>query len=216
MSAFSARLDNDFESKRLRYIAVEDENDDYKAALSAMINEPSLQALSSEMLIRPQGKTDVQFLATMYRKALLGVAICLLPSEEPDRPAPAAAETGEKPKPTIIGTLCIGWGGIPDSLRHNRNAYIGITLSRPFRGKGYGREALDWGTDWAFRHGNLHTLTLTTISFNEVGQRLYKSAGFTLEGRRREVAWVDREWHDELIYSMTEREWERLRGLSKE
>lgn len=218
MSAFSARLDNDFESKRLCYVAVEDESDDYKSVLTEMINEPSLQALSSEMIIRPQGKTDVQFLATMYRKALLGVAICLLPSEEEtsNNSSKDDEKTTDKRKKTIIGTLCIGWGGIPDSLRHNRNAYIGITLARPYRGKGYGREALDWGVDWAFRHAGLHTLTLTTVSFNEVGQKLYKSAGFTLEGRRREVAWVDREWHDELIYSMTERDWERLRGLKKD
>ncbi len=208
MSAFSAALDNAFESKRLRYIAVEDECDDYKAALKDMINEASLQALSSEMVMRPQGKTDVQFLATMYRKALLGVAICLGPSEVEEN-------EGKNEKPTIIGTLCIGWGGIPDSLRHNRNAYIGITLSKPFRGKGYGREALDWGVDWAFRHGNLHTLSLTTISFNEVGQKLYESAGFSFVGRRREVAWVNRVWHDELIYSMTETEWETLRGIER-
>lgn len=209
MSAFSAALDNDFESKRLRYVAVEDQSDDYKAFLSQMINKPSLQALSSEMIVRPQGKTDVQFLATMYRKALLGVAICLQPSEE-------TATATENKKPTIIGTLCVGWGGIPESLRHNRNAYIGITLIKGYRGKGYGREALDWGIDWAFRHAGLHSLSLTTISFNEVGARLYASAGFTLVGRRREVLWVNREWHDELIFSMTEGEWEKLRGLGKE
>ncbi|OAA54049.1 Acyl-CoA N-acyltransferase [Cordyceps fumosorosea ARSEF 2679] len=210
MSTFSAALDNAFESKQLRYIAVDDECDDYKEVLTEMINEAPLQALSSEMLIRPQGKTDVQFLATMYRKALLGVAICLRPSEEE-----AATNTDKKKtKPTIIGTLCIGWGGIPDSLRHNRNAYLGITLARAHRGRGYGREALDWGVDWAFRHGGLHSLSLTTVSFNGVGQRLYEAAGFALAGRRREVAWVNRVWHDELTYSMTETEWEALRGLT--
>ncbi|KAJ4158025.1 uncharacterized protein LMH87_008572 [Akanthomyces muscarius] len=208
MSAFSAALDDAFASKRLRYIAVEDECDDYKASLKDMINEASLQAISSEMLVRPQGKTDVQFLATMYRKALLGVAICLAPSEE--------QQAATFNKPTIIGTLCIGWGGIPESLRHNRNAYIGITLAKPFRGKGYGREALNWGVDWAFRHAGLHSLSLTTIGFNEIGQRLYEKVGFTFVGRRREVLWVDRQWHDELIYSMTEREWESLRGLKKD
>ncbi|OAR00094.1 hypothetical protein LLEC1_01076 [Akanthomyces lecanii] len=215
MSVFSAALDDAFASKRLRYIAVEDDCDDYKAVLKDMINEASLQALSSEMLVRPQGKTDVQFLATMYRKALLGVAICL----EEQRAATSDGSSGGGgggDKPEIIGTLCIGWGGIPESLRHNRNAYIGITLARPFRGRGYGREALDWGVDWAFRHAGLHSLSLTTIGFNEVGQRLYEKVGFTFVGRRREVLWVDREWHDELIYSMTEGEWEVLRGLRKE
>ncbi|ATY61022.1 Acyl-N-acyltransferase [Cordyceps militaris] len=208
MSAFSAALNNAFESERLRYIAVDDESDDYKSVLAEMLNEPSLQALSSEMILRPQGKTDVQFLATMYRKALLGVAICLLPS--------SSSSSSDPTKPTIIGTLCIGWGGIPDSLRHNRNAYLGITIAAPFRGKGYGREALDWGVDWAFCHGNLHTLSLTTVSCNEVGQRLYARAGFALAGRRREVAWVNRAWHDELSYSMTETEWEVLRGRRSE
>ncbi|KAK3196817.1 hypothetical protein K4F52_000161 [Lecanicillium sp. MT-2017a] len=217
MSAFSAALDNDFESKRLHYILVEDEDDDYKAVLKEMINEPSLQALSSEMITRPQGKTDIQFLATQYRKALLGVSICLQPSEEPaakEEEANAKKDDGKK-KPTIIGTLCIGWGGIPDSLRHHRNAYIGITLLKQYRGKGYGKEALNWGMDWAFRHAGLHTLSLTTTSFNEVGIRLYRSTGFTLEGRRREVVWCNRKWHDELIFNITEEEWEKLRGIKK-
>lgn len=217
MSAFSAALDDAFASRRLRYIAVEAECDDYRAALKDMINEASLQALSSEMLVRPQGKTDVQFLATMYRKALLSVAICLAPPEAQQQAGDSSSRSNSSSsKPTIIGTLCIGWGGISESLRHNRNAYIGITLARPFRGQGYGREALDWGVDWAFRHAGLHSLSLTTVGFNEVGQRLYEKVGFTFVGRRREVLWVNREWHDELIYSMTETEWEALRGLEKE
>ncbi|KAF1732779.1 SPBc2 prophage-derived uncharacterized N-acetyltransferase YokL [Beauveria bassiana] len=217
MSAISTALDHAFESKRLRYIAVEDECDDYKSVLKDMMNEAPLQALSSEMILRPQGSTDVQFLATMYRKALLGVAICLGPSEESAGDESTSESKGRHDKkPTIIGTLCIGWGGIPDSLRHNRNAYLGITLARPFRGRGYGREALDWGVDWAFCHGGLHSLSLTTVSCNEVGQRLYASAGFAYVGRRREVAWVNRAWYDELIYSMTETEWEALRGLQRE
>ncbi len=226
MSAFSAALDKDFESKRLNYMLVEDEDDDYKAVLKEMINDAPLQALSSEMIIRPQGKTDIQFLATMYRKALLGVSICLQPSEEPAAPEKEeeksksggdsdAKKDDKKKKPTIIGTLCIGWGGIPDSLRHHRNAYIGITLLKQYRGKGYGREALNWGMDWAFKHAGLHTLSLTTTSFNEVGVSLYKSTGFTLEGRRREVVWCNRKWHDELIFNITESEWEALRGIKK-
>jgi RimJ/RimL family protein N-acetyltransferase len=210
MSAFSAALDNDFKSKRLAYTLVEDEDDDYKSFLKEMINEPSLQALSSEMITRPQGKKDIEFLAAQYRKALLGVAICLQPSEE------QSDEKTNKKKPTLIGTLCIGWGGIPDSLRHHRNAYIGITLAKQYRGKGYGKEALNWGMDWAFRHAGLHTLSLTTTSFNQVGINLYKSTGFSLDGRRREVVWCNRQWHDELTFNITEGEWETLRGIEKD
>lgn len=219
MSAFSAALDGAFASKRLHYIASEDDDEHYTAAVREEMRDAPLQALSSEMMLRPQNKKDIDFLASMFRKALLGVAICLGPEPSPDNTEDGGGDADPKKtkkKPTIIGTLCVGWGGIPESLRHNRNAYIGITLLKQYRGQGYGREALDWGVDWAFRHANLHTLSLTTFSFNEVGQKLYESVGFTYVGRRKEVAWANRAWHDELIYSMTEREWEVLRGLAND
>lgn len=108
----------------------------------------------------------------------------------------------------MIGHLTIGQGGIPATMAKNRSAALGLVLAKEHRGKGYGREALQWGVDWAFRHGNLHVLELWVYPFNEGAIKLYESVGFVCTGRRREVLYLDRKYYDELFYSITEEEWE--------
>lgn len=198
MADILANIENDFETERLVYLHVEPTDPAYIKTLTEMLSEPALQALSSQMILRPQCKKDIDFLAEQYHKSLLGVAVCLKPKKEGDAPE-------------HIGTLCIGWGGIPASLRQNNNAGIGITLHKNHRGKGYGREALQWGVDWAFRHANLHMLELWVYAFNTNAIALYKSMGFEQTGIRKEAFWMDRKYHDELIFCMTEDEWEAKR-----
>lgn len=196
-------LGNAFETERLVFVHVDPRNEVYMSVLDDMHGEAALQALSSQMLLRPQSSRDIDFLAEQYAKSLLGVAICLKP-------------TAESPRRTIIGTLCIGWGGIPPPLIQNRNAGIGISLAKKHRGKGYGREAMQWGIDWAFRHGNLHSLDLWVFEFNTKAIEMYKSLGFEMTGRRKETFWMDRRYHDELIFCMTEDDWERQRNQVKQ
>jgi RimJ/RimL family protein N-acetyltransferase len=144
-------------------------------------------------------------------KALLGVAICLRPSEEEEK---QQEPSSEKKKPTIIGTMCLGWGGISPRTAHHRSAHMGIVLAKPYQNKGYGREAINWMLDWAFKHAGLHTVCMIAASFNQRGIHLYQDIGFRLEGRRKEVCYFNRGWYDELDFGMTEHEWEKLRGLS--
>lgn len=209
MDCLNEEITHAFQSKRLLYIKTDETNEHIKEFLPQVNNDPVVLTLASPGILRPQGKKDSQSLAENYAKSLLGVMICLLPSEE--------EKLGISPdpnKPTIIGTLCLGWGGITPEHAHHRNAAIGITLVAQHQNKGYGREAINWMLDWSFRHAGLHTVSIFTASFNTRGMYLYESLGFVLEGRRRETIWCNRKWYDELSYGMTEQEWEKLRGLA--
>lgn len=97
---------------------------------------------------------------------------------------------------------------------HHRNAEIGITILKEHQGKGYGREAINWMLDWGFKHAGLHTIGITTASYNPRAVHLYESMGFVVEGRRRQTIWQNRGWHDLIELGMTEKEWEALRGLA--
>ncbi|EQL01977.1 Acyl-CoA N-acyltransferase [Ophiocordyceps sinensis CO18] len=190
-----------------------DEADEHiKAFIPKVESDPVIQALSSPDLMRPKGKKDLDRYAEQQAKAFLGVAICLLPAEEAKHAA-SEGESGTK-GPTIIGTMCLGWGGIAPAMAHHRTAAIGITLGSDYWNKRYGREAINWVLDWGFKHGGLHTINLATYSYNERAAHLYQDMGFRLEGRKKEVAWFNRKWYDELWYGMTEHEWEKLRGYS--
>lgn len=59
----------------------------------------------------------------------------------------------------------------------------------------------------------MHKVEIGTASYNERAAHLYQRLGFKLEGRIREVAFMDRKWYDVLEFGMLEREWEELRGM---
>ncbi|EOO01061.1 putative gnat family protein [Phaeoacremonium minimum UCRPA7] len=96
------------------------------------------------------------------------------------------------------------------AANHNRRCELGISLAPEFQNKGYGTEAITWAVDWAFRFANMHCVYLNTISFNVRGQKVYEKIGFRLEGRLRHYKWHDRQWHDQLLYSILEDEWEDI------
>ena len=81
------------------------------------------------------------------------------------------------------------------------------------REQGYGAEAISWAVDWAFKFANVHKVEISTSSYNERASHLYQKLGFSLEGRKREVIYVNRKYYDEIEFGMLESEWKRLRGL---
>jgi RimJ/RimL family protein N-acetyltransferase len=79
--------------------------------------------------------------------------------------------------------------------------------------QGYGAEAISWAVDWAFKFANVHKVEIQTASYNERAGHLYEKLGFSLEGRKREVIFVNRKYYDLIEFGMLEGEWKRLRGL---
>ncbi len=87
------------------------------------------------------------------------------------------------------------------TLRHvdhrNRTAVFGILIGeREARGRGFGTETTRLMLDYAFTALGLHSVMLTTDSFNLAAQAAYRKAGFKEFGRRRECALLNGTLHD--------------------
>lgn len=61
----------------------------------------------------------------------------------------------------------------------------------------------------SFCEMNLHRVGLYVFSYNEVVLSLYLRLGFSEEGRMRQAAWRDGEFHDIILMSIPAPEWER-------
>jgi GNAT superfamily N-acetyltransferase len=191
---------NAFKSERLQYIKADKSDPRLQKVALEILQDPVIQALTAPTILHPKGQKECDSYLQSVCDSLLGVGIYLR-----DDNAPVLQ---------LIGIMCIGWGGISPTVMHHRNAEIGITLLKEHQGKGYGREAINWMLDWGFKHAGLHTIGITTASFNPRAAHLYESMGFVPEGRRRGTIWQNRGWHDLIEFGMTEKEWEVLRGLT--
>jgi RimJ/RimL family protein N-acetyltransferase len=90
-----------------------------------------------------------------------------------------------------------------------RQAYIGITLARPYWGKGYGEEANRRLLDYLFGELNLHRVVAECDVENAASFALLERLGFRREAHLIENIWFKGEWGSEFHYAMLEREWKR-------
>ena len=91
------------------------------------------------------------------------------------------------------GTIRVDW--------KNRVAELAIMIGTPYRGRGYGREAMRLLCDFCFNEMNLHKLKVTVFAFNEAAVRCYESNGFVREGCLKEEIFRDGAYRDVLILS---------------
>lgn len=80
-----------------------------------------------------------------------------------------------------------------------RHAEVGIAVVAEFRGKGVGTAAISQIIEFAFVRCNLRRVHLQAIASNVGAIRAYEKAGFVVEGRRREHAWVRGRYEDIVI-----------------
>lgn len=83
----------------------------------------------------------------------------------------------------------------------NRLAELAIMIGTPYRGRGYGKEAMALLTDFCFREMNLHKLKVTVYAFNEPAIRTYEANGFVREGLLKNELFRDGAWQDVVILS---------------
>ena len=82
--------------------------------------------------------------------------------------------------------LTVGCIDLFDFDPANRRAGIGILISEEARGKGYGKEALELMIEYAFNTLNLHQLFCNILENNEQSIAMFKKAGFTEVGLKRD------------------------------
>ena len=81
----------------------------------------------------------------------------------------------------------------------NRVAELGIMIGTPYRGRGYGSEAMELLCDFCFREMNLHKLKVSVFAFNEAAIRCYEKNGFQREGVLRQEIFRDGKYQDVVL-----------------
>ncbi|KAH9909946.1 acyl-CoA N-acyltransferase [Xylariomycetidae sp. FL2044] len=243
MKAMTTALAGAFRSERLIYRAVED-NDADKALMYEMNQDPVLFGLAAVHILKPMNRqlSDKAVFDEVMKESILAVAICLPPAtkgkDEAEEKAEAEAEAEaedpkskkkregggddsssnsknkNKKKPREIGFLFLSDNGTR-ALAWHRRTELGIMIAGPHQNRGYGTEAINWAVDWAFRWAGVHSVAIGTLAYNDRAAALYQKLGFRLEGRSREVVYMNRRWWDLLSLGMLESEWEALRGAKK-
>ncbi|KAK5661914.1 hypothetical protein OQA88_10023 [Cercophora sp. LCS_1] len=210
MDSISSRLSRAFKSKRLIYRALEDNEQDQKALYDAIQSDPINMGLSCPVLFTPRSRKEcVAETGVLATKMMLSVMICL-PASSTNGDTNGDSEAPGDPVP--IGYLALTKA--PDVLVQCRESELIIQLGNKYQNEGYGKEAVEWAIDWAFRFGNLHRVGIQVVMFNERAYAVYKKVGFVEEGRKREVIWFDGGWWDLCLLGVLRREWEAREAVA--
>ena len=81
----------------------------------------------------------------------------------------------------------------------NRVGELAIMIGSEYRGRGYGKEAMQLLCHFCFNEMNLHRLKVTVFAFNEPALRCYEANGFTREGLLRQEVFRDGAYRDVVI-----------------
>jgi RimJ/RimL family protein N-acetyltransferase len=92
-----------------------------------------------------------------------------------------------------------------------RHAEAGISLVRDARGRGTGTAAIAQLVEFGFVRCNLRRIHLQAIASNAGAIRAYEKAGFVVEGRQREHAWVRGAYEDIVLMGILRSEAGSLR-----
>lgn len=103
----------------------------------------------------------------------------------------------------FIGHVTLYGAFIPE-----RAATLSIIMAPEETGKGYGTDAVKTAINYGFLQMGLNRIELRTWAFNCRARNAYSNAGFTEEGRLREVVYFNGTHHDAIVMSILRSEWE--------
>jgi RimJ/RimL family protein N-acetyltransferase len=89
-----------------------------------------------------------------------------------------------------------------------RHAEVGIALVPEARGNGIGTAAISQIVEFAFVRCNLRRVHLQVIESNLGAIRAYEKAGFVVEGRLRQHAWVRGKYEDIVVMGILRSAWD--------
>ncbi|OAB42420.1 GNAT family N-acetyltransferase [Paenibacillus glacialis] len=90
----------------------------------------------------------------------------------------------------------------------NRSANIRIGIGKQHVGKGYGTEAIKLMLRYGFETLNLHRIELGVYTFNPRAIHVYEKIGFQRVGILRDTLYYDEEFHDLIMMSILENEFQ--------
>jgi len=92
----------------------------------------------------------------------------------------------------------------------DQRASMAIAIyDRNMLGMGVGTAAIQLLLRHAFCELKLHRIGIRVLAYNDRAIRSYAKCGFIVEGRERETAFVDGEWHDDLMMGLLSTEYQR-------
>ena len=97
----------------------------------------------------------------------------------------------------------VGRCGVTHLDWKNRLGELGIMVGAPYRGRGYGTEAMSLLCDFCFDELNLHKLRVSVLAFNHPALRCYEANGFVREGLLKDEIWRRGQWQDVVLLSRT-------------
>lgn len=108
-----------------------------------------------------------------------------------------------------VDGLRVGFTKFYDIDHANRNCVLGADIHKDHRGKGYAEHMWIEMLQVCFGefHLNLHRVGLSTASFNDVAQRVYRKLGFKEEGRITHHIFRDGQFWDGICMYMLEEDW---------
>ena len=103
-------------------------------------------------------------------------------------------------------------GGISLHSRDEKNGQFsfGIVIGREHRRRGYAEEAVRILLRYAFRERRYQKCNSACMHTNEGSIGLHKKLGFVEEGRRRQAVFLNGQYHDDVLFGMTQEEFEAL------
>ncbi|KAG5957016.1 hypothetical protein E4U58_006311 [Claviceps cyperi] len=140
-----------------------------KGFLPQVEQDPVVLALAPSQVLGPRREEDIKAHLKAWSNALLGLAICLREGVDGGGNAPVGVDgmttnqyDDDKTKRLSEPSKRTPSGGSTNvQTAQHHTAQMGITFNKQYQGKGYGREAINWMVNWAFRHAGLHTVTVT-------------------------------------------------------
>jgi len=103
----------------------------------------------------------------------------------------------------------IGYANLSNFVRGAFHAcYLGYGIAAKFQGQGLMAEALELAINHAFTELRLHRIMANYLPTNERSARVLRKLGFVQEGYARRYLFINGEWRDHVLTSLTNERWE--------
>jgi len=107
-----------------------------------------------------------------------------------------------------LDRTCIGIALLNSVETIDRRSEFSIAIfNSEHWGKGYGEESTRLVLHHAFSKLSFHRVGVRVLAYNPRAIRCYEKCGFVVEGTQRESAWVNGEWHDDILMGVLSNEY---------
>lgn len=87
---------------------------------------------------------------------------------------------------------------------------LGYSVAAAQQGKGYMTEALKIAISYVFAELNMHRIMAGYLPHNQRSGRLLKRLGFVVEGYARDYLFINGQWQDHILTSLTNHNWKPI------